>query len=40
MLSTQHLPMNEERRVFCLPGLPVVHYDLLGLGGVERQVVG
>ncbi|KAI3367436.1 hypothetical protein L3Q82_026298, partial [Scortum barcoo] len=30
-------PWNEERSVLCPPGPPVVHYDLLGLAGVQNK---
>ncbi|KAI3365406.1 hypothetical protein L3Q82_010489 [Scortum barcoo] len=32
-------PVDEERSVLCPPGPPVVHYDLLGLAGVQNKVV-
>ncbi|KAI3376793.1 hypothetical protein L3Q82_000384 [Scortum barcoo] len=31
-------PVDEERSVLCPPGPPVVHYDLLGLAGVQNKV--
>ncbi|KAI3369818.1 hypothetical protein L3Q82_024642 [Scortum barcoo] len=30
-------PVDEERSVLCPPGPPVVHYDLLGLAGVQNK---
>ncbi|KAI3363464.1 hypothetical protein L3Q82_012077 [Scortum barcoo] len=31
-------PVDEERSVLCPPGPPVVHYDLLGLAGVQNKL--
>ncbi|KAI3351343.1 hypothetical protein L3Q82_005884 [Scortum barcoo] len=33
-------PVDEERSVLCPPGPPVVHYDLLGLAGVQNKALG